>query len=278
VDETTRQALERARRRLDRIGLYPRPVGTSHVRVHVMPWLFGLPWFRRFDGYAAHGTILLRRPLRPDDEDLLTHELCHVWQMQHRPLAMPLSYLVKGYAANPYEAEARRAVEETRRRPRVLVFLHGTAIMHASAVDVARAERVEQVRRGEPSVAAFAEYVPTPGTVERLRAWANDGAELLYLSSHGDAADVAADEAVLRRHAFPQGPILFRGEGETYAAVAARAAPDVLLEDDCESIGGADEMTAPQLPPALRARVQSIVVPEFGGLTELPADVASLLG
>jgi hypothetical protein len=43
----------------------------------------------------------------------LTHELCHVWQMQHKPLAMPLSYL-RGYAANPYELEARQAVETTR--------------------------------------------------------------------------------------------------------------------------------------------------------------------
>jgi len=35
--------------------------------------------------------------------------------MQHQPLAMPLSYLVRGYATNPYEEEARRAVELTRR-------------------------------------------------------------------------------------------------------------------------------------------------------------------
>jgi hypothetical protein len=34
--------------------------------------------------------------------------------MQHRPLAMPLSYLRLGYDHNPYEAEARFAVESTR--------------------------------------------------------------------------------------------------------------------------------------------------------------------
>jgi hypothetical protein len=34
--------------------------------------------------------------------------------MQHRPLAMPLSYLVRGYAGNPYELEAERAVSATR--------------------------------------------------------------------------------------------------------------------------------------------------------------------
>jgi hypothetical protein len=114
VDPAAQEALQQARRRLDRLDLYPRPVSIRGVRVLVTPWLFRLPWFRRFDGYSAHWTILLRRPPRADDGDLVTHELCHVWQMQHRPFAMPLSYLRVGYAHNPYEAEARHAVESTR--------------------------------------------------------------------------------------------------------------------------------------------------------------------
>ena len=84
------------------------------MRLLVVPWLFRLPWFRRFDGYSLHGTILLRSEPRPEDEDLVVHELCHVWQMQHRPVAMPLSYLVTGYDENPYESEARAAAEQTR--------------------------------------------------------------------------------------------------------------------------------------------------------------------
>jgi hypothetical protein len=112
VDAATRAALERAKARLDRLDLYPRPVSLRRVRVFVIPGLFRLPWFRRFDGYAAHWTILLRRPLRAEDEHLLVHELCHVWQMQHRPLRMPLSYLVRGYADNPYEREARAAAAD----------------------------------------------------------------------------------------------------------------------------------------------------------------------
>jgi hypothetical protein len=83
--------------------------------VLTVPLLFRLPWFRRFAGYAAWETILLRDRPKPEDEDLVTHELCHVWQMQHRPLTMPLSYLRYGYRRNPYEAEARRAVEGTSR-------------------------------------------------------------------------------------------------------------------------------------------------------------------
>jgi len=86
---------------------YPRPVQIGRVTVLVTPWLFHLPWLRRFDGYALPGTILLRAAQAPDD--LLVHELCHVWQMQHHPVRMPLSYVVRGYDRNPYELEARRA-------------------------------------------------------------------------------------------------------------------------------------------------------------------------
>ena len=106
------ELLERAKARLDRLDLYPRPVRIEHVHVFVTPILFRLPWFRRFDGYAAWYTVFLRKP--PEDEDLLCHELCHVWQMQHHPVAMPLSYLRHGYERNRYEEEARRAVEQTR--------------------------------------------------------------------------------------------------------------------------------------------------------------------
>ena len=106
-------SLERAKTRLDRLALYPQPVRIERVRVLVWPQLFRLPWFRRFDGYSAWNTILLRKPPEAAGDDLVCHELCHVWQMQHHPLTMPLSYLRTGYARNPYELEARRAVEGT---------------------------------------------------------------------------------------------------------------------------------------------------------------------
>jgi hypothetical protein len=117
VDDEARAALARAKARLDALELYPRPVSVRRTRIVVVPWLFRLPWFRRFDGYAAHATILLRRRDLLADDDLVTHELCHVWQMQHRPLAMPLSYVARGYVGNPYELEAEAAVHRTRPLP-----------------------------------------------------------------------------------------------------------------------------------------------------------------
>ena len=111
METAKREALARAKERLDRLNLYPRPVSVRRVRIWIAPPLFRLPWFRRFDGYSAHWTILLRSRALLEDDALLAHELCHVWQMQHHPVRMPLSYLLQGYAGNPYEREAREASE-----------------------------------------------------------------------------------------------------------------------------------------------------------------------
>jgi hypothetical protein len=89
-------------------------VRLRHVRVLSAPWLFRIPGFRRFFGYELGPLIVCRRPLDRVPEDLVTHELCHVWQHQHRPLWLWLSYLVQGYATNEHEVEAREAVRRTR--------------------------------------------------------------------------------------------------------------------------------------------------------------------
>jgi hypothetical protein len=104
-------SLVEAKRVLDELAWYPRPVRIEGVCLVTAPLLFELPWFRRFDGYATHRVIFLRCRRLASDLPLVTHELCHVWQMQHRPLAMPVSYL-RGYAGNRYEHEARRAGAE----------------------------------------------------------------------------------------------------------------------------------------------------------------------
>ena len=93
MSAAARAKLAQAKTRLDTLDLYPRPVRMRRVRLISTPWLFRLPWFRRFDGYTMWDLILVRRSVAECSDDLITHELCHVWQMQHHPIAMPLSYL-----------------------------------------------------------------------------------------------------------------------------------------------------------------------------------------
>jgi hypothetical protein len=109
-----RAAIARAKARLDRLSLYPRPVDIQRVRILHVPVLFALPWFRRFEGYEAGPFIFLRRPLAETSDDLIVHELCHVWQSQHRLVRMALSYLWEGYRDNRHEIEARYAATATR--------------------------------------------------------------------------------------------------------------------------------------------------------------------
>jgi hypothetical protein len=104
-----RAAVARAKARLDRLDLYPRPVDVRHVRILHAPWLFRVPGFRRFTGYELGPLILVKRPLAEVSDDLIVHELCHVWQSQHRHLRMWLSYLTEGYRENRHEVEARFA-------------------------------------------------------------------------------------------------------------------------------------------------------------------------
>ena len=109
-----RAAIARAKARLDRLDYYPRPVDVRRVRILDAPWLFEIPGFRRFSGYEFGPLILIKRPLSLTSDDLIVHELCHVWQSQHRHLRMWLSYLYQGYRNNRHEIEAREADRSTR--------------------------------------------------------------------------------------------------------------------------------------------------------------------
>jgi hypothetical protein len=160
---------------------------------------------------------------------------------------------------------------------RILVFLHGTAIMHAAGLGVGRAERVRQSRERNSSVLDFASYVPTAGAVEKLRSWERHGAEIAYLSSHQNTTDLAMDEAVLETHGFPAGQIHRRDFGESYRQLAIRLMPDLIIEDDCESIGGGRQTVAGQLTRLGCVTPRCIVVPEFGGLAHLSDDPDGLL-
>ena len=109
MDAREAELLRAAAARLATLDFYPRPVRTGRVRIVHAPWFFALPGLRRFHGYELGPFILVRVPLDEVTEDLVTHELCHVWQLQHRPFFW-LSYLRQGYQGQRVRARgaARR--------------------------------------------------------------------------------------------------------------------------------------------------------------------------
>ncbi len=160
----------------------------------------------------------------------------------------------------------------------ILVFLHGTTIMHKNAQGLARQEIVKQVMESDESVNDYALYIPVGNAVKKLLEWKGQGARICYLSSHKNAKDVEKDKSVLKKYAFPDGQIFYRRNREGYKDVVERIRPlpDVIVEDDCESIGGTVEMVYPNLRPTLKNKIKSIVVKEFGGIDYLPDRISEL--
>jgi len=107
---------------------------------------------------------------------------------------------------------------------------------------------------------------------KKLQEWKRQGARICYLSSHKSTSDAGTDRSVLKKHGFPDGQIFYRRGGEEYKDVVERIRPlpNLIVEDDCESIGGEVEMVHPNLEPELKSKIKSTVVEEFQGIDSIP--------
>lgn len=165
---------------------------------------------------------------------------------------------------------------------KILIFLHGTIIMHNGAKGKTRKQIIQQVIDEEKSVRDYRSYIPIGNASEKLQAWAKQGAEICYLSAlttskkvRGDEIvgedGLKADDEVLKRYGFPKGEIYHRESNEDYRDVVERInpLPTVLIEDDCESIGGINEMTFTHLSSEIKSQIKSIPVKEFSGIDQL---------
>jgi len=151
--------------------------------------------------------------------------------------------------------------------------------MHRGGILLPREKVVELVRNREGPLGSeyFADSVPIGNCVRKIAAWKSQGATILYLTSRRTQDEVQTIRNILAKYQFPYGELLFRKAGDEYRDVAERVLPDVIVEDDCESIGGEEEMTYPRIKSELKMRIKSIVVREFGGIDHLPDDVSDLL-
>ncbi len=160
---------------------------------------------------------------------------------------------------------------------RILVFTEGTIIMHRSGLGQPREQIVIQSAQGkDPALRDWSSYVPVGNAPQKLKTWISKGAELFYLTSRRSPNEVKSISSVLMKNGFPEAPLLYRRRDEQYGDVAKKAKPQIIIEDDCESIGGKEEMTYTNLKPELKKNVKSIAVPEFGGIDHLPDKVDEL--
>jgi hypothetical protein len=99
-----------------------------------------------------------------------------------------------------------------------------------------------------------------------------------YLTLRRKPADVAAIREILRMGQFPGSHLHFRESDEQYHNIPGQVIPDVLIEDDCRSIGGSWQMTITKVKPDIKQLIHSIVVQEFKGIDHLPDNVSDLVG
>jgi hypothetical protein len=157
-----------------------------------------------------------------------------------------------------------------------MIFTEGTILMHSGGIGHAREEIIYQVREKEKTLFQWSTYVPIGNAAVKLDAWRKQGAEIFYLTSRIKPEEVMAIRKVLKKNRFPDGQLLYRRKGQQYRDIAENLFPDILVEDDCESIGGIAQMTITHIKPEIKDRIKSIAVKEFGGIDHLPDAIAAL--
>ena len=153
---------------------------------------------------------------------------------------------------------------------KILIFTEGTILMHSTGKNVKRTERIRQVESQIEDIHNYADYIPIGNAVEKITKWTENGYTIYYLTSRRTTLEVDQIQNVLTKNNFPKGELLYRSTSEEYKDVAERLLPYILIEGDCESIGGIPEMTYPNMSDTAKGIVKSISVKEFGGIGSLP--------
>lgn len=118
-------------------------------------------------------------------------------------------------------------------------------------------------------------YIPIGNAVEIIKKWQEQGANIIYCTSRKKKqADAIA--TLLKKYSFDGSFLVSRESKERYKDIVEMVKPNILIEDDCKSIGGAWQMCITKVNQEIRKKILSIIVPEFKGIDNLPADIDSL--
>lgn len=118
-------------------------------------------------------------------------------------------------------------------------------------------------------------YVPIGNTVQIIQAWQEQGANIIYCTSRKkkQANDMAK---LLIDNGFGGTYLVSREPKKSYADIVEIIKPDILVEDDCKSIGGEWQMCITKVNHELKKRIKHITVPEFKGIDNLSVNIKLL--
>ena len=111
-------------------------------------------------------------------------------------------------------------------------------------------------------------YKPIGNAVQSVNVLYDKGHEI-YLCSYVRKLRYNFIKSVVDFYGMRYTEILCRDKGETYSEIVERLKPNVLIEDDCKSIGGLKACCITDVKKEIKKDIQSIIVPEFAGIDNI---------
>lgn len=157
---------------------------------------------------------------------------------------------------------------------KMLIFTDGTILIHSSKIIPKLGGFKDKSKIKDPTYFDLNTYVSIDNAVKKLNTWVSTGVTLSYLSPRKNNKELEEERSILRKNKFPKGRLYHRKGNEEYKEIVERIKPNILIEDDCRSIGK-NEIITPKLTPKLK--IKCIVVKEFNGIDHLPNRIDELL-
>ena len=118
-------------------------------------------------------------------------------------------------------------------------------------------------------------YKPIGNAAALIANWAAQGAEIIYCTSRKGKQAVEIAE-LLCKHGFQGTRLYYRDNCQKYKDLVEAVNPNILIEDDCRSIGGNWQMCITYVEPQIKNAIKSIIVKEFSGIDHLPCTIQEL--
>lgn len=114
----------------------------------------------------------------------------------------------------------------------------------------------------------FEAFALLGNAVEIVNTWQNEGHDI-YLCSYVRKGRYDIIKSIIDFYGMKYTDILCRSKGEQYREIVEQLKSDILIEDDCKSIGGHKESCITNVKKELKSKIQSVIVPEFKGIDDI---------
>jgi hypothetical protein len=124
---------------------------------------------------------------------------------------------------------------------------------------------------------SHAKYIPIGNCVVKISRWSNEGARIVYMTYIKKESSAESAKNILVKYGFPGQYLYHRTKGEKYKDIVEAVKPNILIEDNCKSIGVKWQMSITYVDAKIKDKIKSIVVKEFKGIDLLPDNRTELM-